>query len=144
MTITYTEKGLWLHDYIVEQGHWLRQVDGVWVSDDDVAVQALIEEFDPLPYAKEARRLDLLAEAGRRAAQVYPFIDTVSDAAAFYDFAADVIATINTASRNQLPARLATFKAIRDTAVALIAQLNASNNWQTIMAYDVVNTPTWP
>ena len=144
MAIAYTEKGPWMHDYIVDQGHFLQQHDGVWVSDDDAAVQAIIDAFDPLPYAKEARRLDLLTEAGRRAAEVYAFIGEVTDAAAFYDFAEDLVLTIKPAARDPLPARLAAFQAIRDTVTATLAQLNAATDWQAIMAYDVGNTPNWP
>lgn len=43
--ITYTEKGAALHDALAAAGHWLRQVNGVWVADDDAAVQAIIDAY---------------------------------------------------------------------------------------------------
>jgi len=50
--INYIEKGHWLHEHIAASGHWLIQRDGVWISDDDTAVQALIDAYDPLPIAQ--------------------------------------------------------------------------------------------
>jgi len=49
MTINYIEKGIGLHDAISAAGHSLRQLDGVWVSDNDVAVQAIIDSYSPVP-----------------------------------------------------------------------------------------------
>lgn len=50
--INYIEKGSDLHKRITEAGHWLIQRDGVWVSDDDTAVQTIIDAYDPLPPAR--------------------------------------------------------------------------------------------
>jgi hypothetical protein len=49
MTINYIEKSKFMHSFISEQGHTLQNVDGVWVSDNDDAVQAIIDSFNPLP-----------------------------------------------------------------------------------------------
>lgn len=43
--IQYTEKGAGLHDRIAKSGHWLKQLDGEWVSSDDAAVQAVIDAY---------------------------------------------------------------------------------------------------
>ena len=43
--IKYTEKGEGLHQAIQDAGHRLMNLDGVWVSDDDVAVQAIIDSY---------------------------------------------------------------------------------------------------
>lgn len=43
--IHYIEKGPGLHGYISASGHTLAQVDGVWLSDDDAAVNALITSY---------------------------------------------------------------------------------------------------
>lgn len=45
MAINYTEKGAGLHEAITAAGHWLAQVDGVWQSSDEVAVQAIIDGY---------------------------------------------------------------------------------------------------
>lgn len=47
MTINYIEKGYGLHRAIAAAGHTLMQVDGKWVSDNDEAVQAIIDAYDP-------------------------------------------------------------------------------------------------
>ncbi len=68
--ITYTEKGAGLHEAIVAAGHWIEQRDGTWISSDDVAVQAIIDGYDPLPLARERKwreiqvRRDALAAGG--------------------------------------------------------------------------------
>jgi len=51
--INYSEKGSNLHDLIAKAGHSLSQIDGVWVASDDVAVQSIIDSYDPLSYEKE-------------------------------------------------------------------------------------------
>lgn len=43
--INYVEKGIGLHGLIESSGHRLEQSDGVWISDDDVAVQAIIDSY---------------------------------------------------------------------------------------------------
>lgn len=52
--INYLEKGRGLHKAIAEAGQSLYRIDSNWVSSDDVAVQAIIDTFDPLPKAKAA------------------------------------------------------------------------------------------
>lgn len=53
MTINYTEKGFGLHQAIEAAGHWLREENGVWISDDDKVVQAIIDGYDALAAAKK-------------------------------------------------------------------------------------------
>jgi len=145
MAINYTEKGLWLHEAIEEAGYSLMQVDGVWQSSDDVAVQAIIDSFDPLPYAQTEKRDEIKAEAAMRASVIYSFLETdPKQAVDFYNFAEDLYLSITPGSREPLSGRLLAFKEIRDAAVAAIATVNAETDWQAVMAYDVVTTPAWP
>lgn len=52
MAINYVEKGQGLHDAIAAAGHWLKQQsNGIWVSSNDVAVQAIIDNY-PLDNCK--------------------------------------------------------------------------------------------
>jgi hypothetical protein len=51
--INYIEKGIWLHDFIHQLGYRIKTRDGVWVTSNDVAVQAIIDAFEPLPYAQD-------------------------------------------------------------------------------------------
>lgn len=60
--ITYTEKGAGLHELISAAGHWMQQADGVWVSSDDVAVQALIDGYT-LEQAKAFHKAEITAHA---------------------------------------------------------------------------------
>ena len=60
--INYTEKGYGVHIAINEAGHSLSQVDGVWTSSDDTAVQAIIDSYDPLPEA-QAEALEKVKDA---------------------------------------------------------------------------------
>jgi hypothetical protein len=43
--ITYTEKGAGLHDAIRAAGYTLRRENGVWISSNDTAVQAIIDGY---------------------------------------------------------------------------------------------------
>lgn len=43
--ISYIEKGAGLHDAVAAAGHALREENGVWISSDDSAVQAVIDSY---------------------------------------------------------------------------------------------------
>lgn len=60
--ISYTEKGAGLHAAIESLGHWLRQVDGVWVSSDDAVVQSIIDSYS-VAQAIAVRKAECLAIA---------------------------------------------------------------------------------
>lgn len=73
--INYTEKGIGLHEAIQAAGHWLAQHDGVWVSDNDVAVQAIIDGYTMAQTADEIKaRIDEYAASlrGKVTATVAP------------------------------------------------------------------------
>src|SRR5262249_42787273 len=60
--ITYVEKGYGLHQAVAAAGHSLMQFDREWVSDDDTAVQALIDGYT-LDQAQAARCAEVSALA---------------------------------------------------------------------------------
>lgn len=60
--ITYVEKGAGLHRAIHAAGYWLVQQDGVWISNDDAAVQALIDGYS-LEQAIALRQGEILEHA---------------------------------------------------------------------------------
>lgn len=60
--IIYSEKGAGLHEAIRKAGHVLRQENGVWVSSDDAAVQAIIDTYT-LDDAKARRAEEVAAHA---------------------------------------------------------------------------------
>lgn len=50
--INHIEKGYGLIQLIKDSGYELTDTYGVWTSNNDVAVQAIIDGFDPLPYTQ--------------------------------------------------------------------------------------------
>jgi uncharacterized protein YbjT (DUF2867 family) len=66
MAINYIEKGAGLHAAIAAAGHRLTDIDGVWVASDEQAVQAIIDAYDPLPPAQEAKISAINAECRSR------------------------------------------------------------------------------
>lgn len=76
--ISYIEKGRYLHAAISDAGYRLEEKDGVWVSSDDTAVQAIIDNFDPLPDAKKAaykRLIDQFNVATQSLEDAYPEVE---------------------------------------------------------------------
>ena len=67
--VTYTDKGagLALRDSIVAQGFRIWIENGQAFADDPVAVQAIINAFDPLPTLKAAKLATLKAAVSARA-----------------------------------------------------------------------------
>lgn len=148
MAIVYIEKGFWLHQYLAEFGYHLEDVDGVWIGypeGNDDEINALIAAFDPLPYAIAAKVDEIKAEAAHRASNIYSFLETDPDKSIdFYKFAQDLYLSIAPEARNGLTGNLLDFKNVRDAAADAIAVVSAYTDWQVVMAYDVVNDPTWP
>jgi hypothetical protein len=62
MTINYIEKGIGLHQAIAAAGHAFAQIDGVWTSSDDAAVQAIIDAYT-LEQAKSEKCAHVSAHA---------------------------------------------------------------------------------
>ena len=81
MAINYTEKGYGLHLAVAAAGHWLRRINTVWTSDNDSAVQAIINSYDPLPYSKQTANDEIKATALEKIQTIFPAIpdiDTVN------------------------------------------------------------------
>lgn len=58
MAIQYTEKGIGLHEKISKLGYRLVEANGAWTSDDDLAVQAIINAYS-VAEAQERVVLDI-------------------------------------------------------------------------------------
>jgi hypothetical protein len=65
MSINYIEKGAGLFDVIALNGHILYNLDGVWYSDDDEAVQAIIDAYVPNPVADNNAGAEIFAHPGK-------------------------------------------------------------------------------
>ena len=63
--LSYIEKGACLHEAIAAAGHWLEQRDGVWLSSDDEAVQAIIDACT-LAQAKAEKKRQVSALARQK------------------------------------------------------------------------------
>ena len=142
--IDLTDKGAGLNDAIISAGHTYGNHDGVAWSSDDVAVQAIHDNYDPVPYEADKTKSRIIIEASKRAAEIYPFIDPESEQAiALYEFASDLYLSTISAARESLSGRLLQFKNIHDKAQAAIVVINSDTDWKSIRAYDVVNGPGW-
>lgn len=137
MINNYIEKGIRLHRAIRNAGYSLSQVDGVWISSDDTAVQAIIDSYDALPEAKADARQRVVLEASRLVAEIYPFINPEKEEAiGLYNFTTDMYLTTVAQARQPLSGRLLDFRDIYDTAQAKISEVNALATWQQCDAYD--------
>lgn len=45
MPVIYRNRGYGMHEAVAAAGHWLHQIDGVWVASDDSAVQSIIDNY---------------------------------------------------------------------------------------------------
>ncbi len=143
--INYTEKGIWLHEEIGNQGHSLIEKDGIWIASNDTAVQGIIDSFDPLPFVKTAKRKEVKLEAAKRLSTIYDFVDDdPKRALSFYEFSKDIYLSIKVSSRSNLQPRLQQYKDIYDAASAAISDIDLITDWEVVSAYDVVATPLWP
>ena len=81
MALIYREKGIGLWNAIRAAGHELRSLDGIFSSDDDAAVQAIIDAYDPLPDYKVDAVARVKATALAKMQVLFPAltdIDTVN------------------------------------------------------------------
>lgn len=79
--INYIEKGYGLWAAIRNAGHELNAVDGKYTSDNDVAVQAIIDAYDPAAYDKAqaaAAAKDAALAQIKQTAKSIDSIDTAS------------------------------------------------------------------
>lgn len=98
--VNYVERGFGLHIAVKAAGHALWQENGVWLADDPVAVQAIIDGFDPMTYLRADPRdgkLKRLEEAFDARTSLFAIADagtlqTVT-AAQFGNFCASAINT---------------------------------------------------
>lgn len=143
--ITYTEKGKWMHDAISDAGHSLHQVEnGDWISSNDIAVQAIVDSFDPLPFAKAEKIKQLKIEGLRRVNLVYDSdgIDEVFPSVGHFKMLLDIE---NTYDRSGAVApRLLEVNNNLTAYENALSAINAGVDWQVVMSYDVVGTPLWP
>ena len=154
MAINYTEKGIGLHASIRDAGYSLENVDGVWVSSNDIAVQAIIDSFNPLPgvqsdgrnavddAAGATRSRYLTVQPGQDATYQYKAADAAAylgnnnvvgawlqaEATATGVTVAQAAATINTTAQ----AWIAKGSQIEGRRMQAKTAINAATDWTTI------------
>ena len=80
--IRYIEKGIELFDEIEKQGYKLINVNNEWISDNDEAVQRIIDEFipvNPLPDITPRQFRQAFVLAGKSLSDVDAFIQTLPE-----------------------------------------------------------------
>ena len=135
MAITYIEKGQGLHDAIRAAGHMLIQQNGVWLSNNDTAVQAIINAYNPLSDQKAARVTEIKNDGLVRINLLFPAIDSL-DEIAFY---AEFWTSIAPAAR----AATVSFQRIINIYTAAKNAITSVNACTTKAQIDAV-TPAWP
>lgn len=163
--INYTEKGTGLHEAIRDAGHALVEENGIWLADDALAVQAIIDGYDALSAARASKweeikvKREAVKYAGVPIASVGKTIDTdegartqqlglvlmgaAMPAALRWKFADNTMVPMTPALAQEV---LAT-TAARDTAVFSVAEgyratINAMTDWQAVLNLDI--SAGWP
>ncbi len=135
MTISYTEKGAALHEAIRAAGHYLRQENGVWISSNDAAVQAIIDNFDPLPDYKADRIAAIKTEGLTRIQAVFPAINSFDELALIRDLFLSILPAARSPTANW-QRMIDIYTAGRNAVIGV-------NNATTKQQVDAV-TPAWP
>jgi len=163
MMINYVEKGIGLHKAVAAAGYLLEERDGVWVSNDDAAVQAIIDAYT-LDQAKAEKRKDISAlarvkydmvTAGISAAEMAGWPILLSEALSYrasgtVGMAIQAEATIRSISVVALVEKIEANALAFQTARAAIAgtdgrkrdEVDALTSFEAVAAYDVAGG--WP
>jgi hypothetical protein len=143
--ITYTEKGIILHDLVIAAGYSLNHNNtqafdsgGNQSSAIDIAVQAIMDAYDPLPLAKTEAINRVNLHATSLIASIYGFLDinNPAEAKGLVDFMTDLYTSTIPAAREVLSGNMLTIKNTNDTRIVKIAEVNVMTNWQLVDAYD--------
>lgn len=160
--ITYAEKGWGLHEAVRAAGLRLEQVNGVWVADDAVAVQALIDGYDPLPAARSAAWARIQDERERRKGAGYMaggyrfhsdrdsriqqlglvLMGSSAPAVPWKTLGSGFVTMTPTLAQQIFQATAAADMALHAAAESKLAAVNALTDFQAIESYDA--TAGWP
>jgi hypothetical protein len=133
--INYIEKGLGLHAAIAAAGYNLQQINGVWVSTNDAAVQVIIDSYDVLPDVRKARIQQIRDESIVRISTDMPGISDVDQL--------EVILALWNSVRNTAQNATAKFQRLLDIQAAAKAGIAAVRAAQTPAAVAAV-VVNWP
>lgn len=133
--INYTEKGIGLHEAIRKAGHWLRDENGMWVSDNDAAVQALIDSYDPIPAARMARIATIKADGLQRMNHLFPALTSLDEVSFYAEFWTSIASAARAPTVN-FTKIIAIYTAAKNAVIAV-------NGATTQVLIDAV-APAWP
>lgn len=139
MAINYTEKGEGLHRAVAAAGHFLECRDGVWRSSNDVAVQAIIDSYDPLPNLKAAKVAAVKAEGLRRIQTVFGAIKDFD----ILELEAERWQSLRSTAKQTTPK----YQSAIDIYTAgrnAVTTVNGFTTAAQVNAYDPVTGPGWP
>jgi len=140
--------GLGMIEAIELAEYTIREHDGVFIASDvngvksnniDLTVQAIVDSFNPIPYAKKGKRKELNDEGLRRIQLIFPAISDFDE----LDLVREQFLSTKATARNPT----VKFQQLIDTVQArnqARTSINALTTVADINNYDVVNTPTWP
>jgi hypothetical protein len=135
--INYIEKGIGLHNAVFAAGHKLWSIDAVWFSDDDAAVQAIIDAYDPLPDQKADAIAAVKATGVEKIATIFPALDNID----VINLVAELYLSIAPAARAPT-ANFSKIAAVYTAAKNGIGTINAATSKAGVDA--AVAGITWP
>lgn len=135
MAITYIEKGAGLHDAVRAAGHWLVQVNGVWQSSNDAAVQAIIDSYNELPRYKLGKIAAIKLDGLARIQAVFPAISDFAELALIREMYLSIAPAARSPTAN--------WQRMIDIYTAGQAAVSSVNSATTKAQVDAV-TPGWP
>jgi len=120
--------------------HWEHQQSGrVDDAADELAIQAIIDNFSLIDYEKKLKISELKTEGVARIQDIFPAINDFDE----LDLVREQWLSIAPAARKAT----ADFQSMIDivqAGKAAASDINALTTIPEVQAYDVVNTPTWP
>lgn len=87
-----------IHEAIAEAGYSLGQINGVWVADNEAAVQAIINAYDVRVDMRKAMILGIKTEGLARINAIFPAIDTLDELEFYSEFWSSIKITSKSAT----------------------------------------------
>jgi hypothetical protein len=150
MTINYINKGPRLWDEAARRNLGLRNENGVFVAEDEIGAQALIDTFDPVAAVVPLKVAAVKAEAQRRIFAIMPawkqsnlMAQALND---IIDHGQDATArpADQKATKVAADAAWGKIKAIREASNVIEAKLLAMTKWQELEEHDATTDAIWP
>jgi hypothetical protein len=148
MPITWSNKP-GLQSHLNENGYYTIRRDGVFNAvrtsdnatgpDIDTAVQALIDGYDPIDFAKTEKRDEIKAEGLSRITDVFPAINDLDELKLEQERWLSIAPAARQPTTDYQKA-INIYVAARNA----ITSINTESDWTVVNAYDVVTGPSWP